>query len=157
MAIVQNPNNNNITGARASLVLNGVPVAWARGVSWSTSIEYSEIRTLDSLRVVAYAPVSSRTTLSFSSFRIPKGSLTAMGLYPQTGATSSDQLTNVLTLPDLTAVIVDGVTGTAIATFIGVKIAGASFSLDAGGSILASEVDCVVRSVYDESETAPAA
>lgn len=155
MAIVQNPNNNNITGARASLVLAGVPVGWARSVAWSTSVEYSEIRTLDSLRVVAYAPVSSRTTLSFSSLRIPGKSLAAMGLYPKTGATSSEQLANVLTLPDLTAVIVDSVTGTAIATFLGVKISGASFSLDAGGSILAEEVDCVVVACFDESETAP--
>lgn len=49
------------------------------------------------------------------------------------------------------------ITGVAIATFTGEKIAGGSFTLDAGGNVLATEVDCVAIAVFDESELAPAA
>lgn len=150
-------NNQNITGARCSLVLNGQVVALARSVSWSYAIEYQENRTLNNLRVESHAPTSYRCTISFSMFRVPKQTLATLGFFPQTGATPSAQIANVLSIAPLTAVIVDNVTGTAIATFTGVKIAGGSFTLDAGGNVLATEVDAVCVAMFDESEIAPAA
>lgn len=154
---VANVNNNNITGARCVFVLGGQVVAYCRSVSWSFQYEYSELRVLNNLAVEDHVPVSYRASLSFSQFRIPKQTLTTMGFFPKTGATPNEQLESVLTIPPLTAVIVDGISGSAIATFVGVKIAGGSFSLDAGGNILGNEVDAVVKRIYDESETAPAA
>lgn len=153
---LQTVNNNNITGARCVFLINGQVVALARSVSYSFSYDYSEVRVLNNLRVFDHVPVSYRASVSFGMFRVPKQSLTTMGFYPQTGATASDQLTNVLTIPALTCVVVDTVSGAAIATITGVKIAGGSFTLDAGGNILASDVDCVCLAIYDESEIAPA-
>ena len=157
MAALPYINNNNISGARCAFVLNGQVVSLSRAVSWSFAIEYQENRVLNNLRVESHTPTSYRCTLSFSMFRIPKQSLATLGFFPQTGATSSDQIANVLSIPALTAVIVDNISGVAIATFTGVKIAGGSFTLDAGGNVLATEVDAVAISHFDESELAPAA
>lgn len=154
---LQNVNNNNITGARCVFLIDGQVMALARSVSWAYSYEYSEVRCLNSLRIVDHVPVSYRASVSFGMFRVPKQSLMTMGFFPQTGATSSEQLANVLTLPTLTCVVVDSVSGAAIATIVGVKIAGGSFTLDAGGNVLATEIDCVCRVIYEEAEIAPAA
>lgn len=150
-------NNQNITSARCTLVLGGQVVALARSVSWSFAIDYAENRVLNSLRTESYSPVSYRCSLSFSMFRVPKQTLSTLGLFPKTGATASDQIANALSIPELTAVIVDNVTGVAIATFTGVKISGGSFSLDAGGNVLGTQVDCVTIACFDEAEIAPAA
>ncbi len=157
MAALPYVNNNNISGARCSFILDGQVVALSRSVSWSYALEYQEVRVLNDLRVSAHTPTSYRCTISFSMFRVPKQTLATLGFFPKTGATSSEQISNVLSLPSLTAVIVDNITGVAIATFTGVKIAGGSFTLDAGGNVLATEVDCVAICMYDESELAPAA
>lgn len=147
-------NNDNISGARCTFVLDGQVVAYARSVSWSFAIEYTENRVLNRLSVESFSPVSYRTTLSFSMFRIPKQSLTTLGFFPKTGSTTSDQVTNALTIAPLTAVIVDNASGVAIGTFTGVKISSGSFSLDSGGSVLGTQVDCVATLYYDESELA---
>lgn len=157
MAALPYINNQNISGARCSFSLGGQIVAFARSVSWSYAIEYQENRVLNNLRVESHTPTSYRCTISFSMFRIPKQTLATLGFFPQTGPTPSAQIANVLSLQPLTAVIVDNISGVAIATFTGVKIAGGSFTLDAGGNVLATEVDCVAIACFDESELAPAA
>lgn len=154
---LQNVNNNNITGARCLFMISGQVMALGNSISWSHQIEYSEIRTLNNLRVVDHVPVTYRATVSFGMFRVPKQTLTTMGFFPQTGATNNEQLANVLTLPTLTVVVVDTVSGAAIATITGVKISGGSFTLDAGGGILATNVDAVAQAVFEESEISPAA
>lgn len=154
---LQNVNNNNITGARTLFMINGQVIGIGSSISWSFSYEYSEIRTLNSLRVVDHVPVTYRATVSFGMFRMPKKTLTTMGFFPQTGATNSEQLANVLTLPSMTVVVVDTVSGVAIATITGVKIAGGSYTLDAGGGILATNIDAVCQAIFEEDEIAPAA
>lgn len=156
MALVANPNNLNITGARCAFVLNGQVVAYARSVSGSFAVEYAENRVLNNMRVESFSPVAYRCSLSFSMFRIPKQTVTALGFFPQTGNTPSDQIANVLSLPEMTAVITDQVTGTALYTAIGVRISENSFAIDAGGSVVGNEVNCVCRAIYDESELAAA-
>lgn len=154
MAIVANPNNLNVTGARTSFVVNGQVIGYARSVSGSFAIEYQENRVLNNLRVESHSPTAYRCALSFSMFRIPKQTITTMGFFPQTGNTASDQISNVLQLPALTAVICDQVTGNALYTAVGVKIASGSFSIDAGGSVTATDVDCVAIAIFDEAEVA---
>ena len=154
---LQNVNNNNITGARCLFMINGQVMGLATSISWSFEYSYSELRVLNDLSAIDHVPVSYRATVSFGMFRVPKQTLTSMGFFPQAGATSSDQIANVLTLPTLTCVVVDAVSGAAIATIVGVKISGGSFTLDAGGNVLATNVDAVCRKIYDESEIAPAA
>jgi hypothetical protein len=155
--LVANPNNLNITGARVSLVIGGQVIGYARSCSMSYAIDYQENRVLNSLRVESHSPVSYRCTLSFSMFRIPKQTVTTLGFFPKTGNTVSDQLANVLTIPEMTAVITDQVTGTALYTAIGVRIASNSVAFDAGGSVVGTEVDCVCRAIYSEDELSPAA
>lgn len=149
-------NNDNISGARCTFVLDGQVVAYARSVSWSFAIEYSENRVLNMLAPESHSPVSYRATLSFSMFRVPKQSLVTLGFFPKTGSTSSDQVANALSIKPLTAVIVDNASGVAIGTFTGVKISSGSFALDAGGSVLGTQVDAVCELYYDESELAAA-
>lgn len=84
-------NSNVLVGARARFFLNGQPIAYAFGVSWSEDLSQEAVEVLDRYEPAEYAITGYRVSLSCRLFRVPGQSLKSLGLWPK-GATTSDGL-----------------------------------------------------------------
>jgi hypothetical protein len=129
------PVSKVFTGARARFYLNGKLMAWATGVDGSEEITQEPVEVLDRLEPAEYAPVAYRVTLTARVFRVPAESLRALGLWPMRGTDSDTLRQNILTFPEMTALIEDPITGKTIAEFKRVKPQARNFAIAARGIV----------------------
>jgi hypothetical protein len=139
------------TGARARLLINGVKIGWATGVSGSESITYEPIKVLDNIQVQEFVPVAYEVTLSASRVRIIGKTMKSQGFFPSVGGSADEHLRNILTNGDLVVQVEDTITGRIYANYEQVKVSDVSWSIDAVG-VTANEVTFVAIRARDESE-----
>lgn len=135
--------SKTFSGARAVLLINSVPVAFAGGVSGEEMIDYEPVDVLALLEVREFVPVAYRTTLNAQIFRVVGSSLKALGILPRQE--------DIITSGDLEAAIQDIVTRQTIALFQGVRCAGHSWDATARG-LVQEQVPFVAIRVKDEFE-----
>lgn len=114
-----------MTGAKAIFRLNGNQVAYASSVTFNESIQLEEINVLDRLEVVEHAETGYRVDLSCQNFRVANQSVKQLGLMPKLG--------QILTQGELTAEVIDRVSGATILLMEGVKLESRQTSADARG------------------------
>jgi len=97
-----------ISGAAAKLLVNGVVVGRATGVSASETITQVPVQVLGEIDVVEYEPVSRDVTFTADVVRISldavnksSGSLQSQGAWPRGGTVE------VINFPEMTALILD--------------------------------------------------
>ena len=133
--------SNVFSGARARFKVDGVPVAFAGGVSGTESIDYEPVDVIDLLEVREFVPVAYRATLNAQVFRVIGQSLKALGIFPQQQ--------NILTSGDLTCTVEDRQTGNTMAQFEGCRAQEHSFDITARG-IVSENVTFVTIRLRDE-------
>jgi hypothetical protein len=135
--------SNTFSGARARFKVDGVPVAFAGGVSGTESIDYEPVDVIDLLEVREFVPVAYRATLNAQVFRVIGQSLKAIGIFPVEE--------NILTSGDLTCTVEDRLTGNTMAQFEGCRAQEHSFDITARG-IVSENVTFVTIRLRDEFE-----
>lgn len=135
--------SNTFSGARAVFLINGVPIAFAGGVSGEETIDYEPVDVLALLEVREHVPVAYRTSLNAQVFRVVGQSLKKLGILPRQE--------EIITSGDLEAAVQDTVTGQTIALFQGVRCSGHTFDVTARG-IVQDNVSFVSIRVLDEFE-----
>lgn len=140
-----------MTGARARFKINGIKVGYASGVTFRETIEYEDVRGLDSIEVLEQVPVGYSVTLSARRTRLVGETFKSMGLFPATGTSTDDHLANILNAADFTATIEDSHTEKLIATVSQVKFESVGWSVDARG-VVGEDVTFRAIRAKDESE-----
>lgn len=140
-----------MSGARARLLVAGQKIGWATGIRVRESIQYNPTRVIDEIEVAEHVPLTYDVSVSFTTLTILNKSLKQLGLFPKGGAAEGSRLFNILNHEELTVVVEDSVTSTALFQLMGVKISEQNLSFDAG-NISGSDVTAVARSVKDASE-----
>lgn len=135
--------SQTFSGARAIFLINGVPVAFAGGVSGEEMIDHEPVDVLTLLEVREHVPVAYRTSLNAQVFRVVGQSLKRLGILPRQA--------DIITSGDLEAAVQDVVTGNTVALFQGVRCSGHTFDITARG-IVQENVSFVSIRVMDEFE-----
>lgn len=117
--------SNVMTGAKAIFRLNGLQVAYASSVTYNENIQLEEVNTLDRLDVVEHAEVGYRVDMSCQVFRVSDQSIKQAGLM--------SKLNQILTQGELTAEVIDRVTGLTLLLMEGVKLESRQTTVDARG------------------------
>ena len=115
-----------ISGAKASLRLNGVKIAFAGGVNINEENGLQPIDVLDQLEVAELAEISHVVSFSCSIFKIDGNSVSQLGIRP-------DNIDDILTQPELTMEVYDRIGDRVLYTMSGVKWSGGSGSINARG------------------------
>jgi hypothetical protein len=135
-----------LSGARARLLLEGVPVLYATNVNYSEEIQYDPVEVLDLLEVAEFVPVAYRVTFTSQHVRVvtnPIKNRDGIQVFPR--------LSDILRAPDLTAAIEDNVTGEILASIQRVKASRYTVNIGARGIVL-TDVEFVAIRIEDESE-----
>lgn len=140
------------TGARGRLIMNGVRVGWATGVSGSRSYQKEPVEVLDNLEVEEHATLGYRVSLRCSVVGLVSQSLVSAGLLPAVGQSSEEHLRNLLAQTPFTVQIEDNQTGAVRWEFTRCEIADESFNLQAR-SLMMTDVNLVGIRVADVAET----
>ena len=114
------------TGARASLKLNGVKVAFVGSVNVTQENSLTDIDVLDQLETAEHAETGHRCSFTVNLFKIDENSAAALGL-------DNIDINQLLNQPELTMEIFDRVSDVVRYTMSGVKFEGGSGALDARG------------------------
>lgn len=141
---------NVITGARARFLLDNKFMGYARNVRLTEEIEYQPLEVLSNIEVEEHVPIRYRVRFSASMFRISNETLKLQGVFPKNAGPTETHLGNILNTGELSAVIEDVRSGTALFTVEQVKVATQNWSVDAGG-IMGYDVDFVAIRIRDES------
>lgn len=148
-----NPERKQLfTGARARLLINGVKIGWATGVSGSRSYQKEPVDVLDNLETEEFATLGYRVSLRASIVGIVSQSLVRAGLLPEVGQTSDEHLRNLLAQGTLTIQIEDNQTGAVIYEFTRCEVADENFSVQAR-SLMMRDVNFVGIRIADVAET----
>jgi len=148
-----NPERKQLfTGARARLIVNGVKVGWATGVSGSRSYQKEPVDVLDNLETEEHATLGYRVSIRASIVGIVSQSLERAGLLPEIGQTNEEHLRNLLAQNPFTIQIEDNQTGDVIYEFERCEVADESFSVQAR-SLMMRDVNFVAIRVGDVAET----
>lgn len=135
-----------LSGARARLMIDGVPVLYATNVNYSEEIQYDPVEVLDLLEVAEFVPVAYRVTFTSQHVRVvtnPIKNRDGIQIFPS--------LPDILQAPDLTAAIEDNVTGEVLANIQRVKASRYTVNIGARGIVL-TDVEFVAIRIEDESE-----
>lgn len=111
------------TGARLVFRVNGQKVAFANALNYTVAHAHQPVDVLDQLEPAEYAETGYTVNFSATMFRVSNQSALAIGLRPK--------LQNILTQPELTAELIDRVTGATIMLIERVKCTQEDFSTDA--------------------------
>jgi len=114
-----------MTGAKAIFRLNGVQVAYASSCTYNENIQLEEVNTLDHLEVIEHAEVGYRVDMSCQTFRVADKSVKQLGLMSKLG--------QILTQGELTAEVIDRVSGATLLLMEGVKLESRQTTVDARG------------------------
>lgn len=131
-----------MTGARAIFRLAGNKVAFASNVSYNENIQYEPVNVLDQLEVAEHAEVGYTVDLQCQNFRIPEQSVKFLGIM--------SRLQGILTQGEMTAEVVDSVTGAVILLMTGVKLQARQTTVDARG-VMTETWSFVGRASTDEA------
>ena len=113
------------TGARVVFRVGGQKIAFANAISYSVQHAHQPVDVLDQLEPKEYAEVGYTVSFSATMFRVSGSSAMALGLRPS--------LQNILTQPELTAELVDSITGATLMLISRVKCTQDDMSIDARG------------------------
>ena len=133
-----------MTGSKAIFYLGGIKIAFASQVSFTEEITLTEVSVLDKLQVEEWSETGYRVSLQCQVFRVASQSIKALregvggtdetGAGGGTGGTSiMPRLEDILTSGDVTAVVIDRISGLTILQMEGVKLESRQTSVDARG------------------------
>ena len=111
------------TGARVVFRINGTKVAFANAVNYTVAHAHQPVDVLDQLEPAEYAETGYTVNFSATMFRVSDQSALSLGLRPK--------LQNILTQPELTAEMIDRVTGKTMFLIQRVKCTQEDFNTDA--------------------------
>jgi hypothetical protein len=111
------------TGARIVFKVNGRKIAFANSINYTVSHAHQPIDVLDQLEPSEYAETGYTVSFTATQFRVSNQSAMALGLRPR--------LQDILTQPELTAELVDRITGATLMLIQRVKCTQEDFSVDA--------------------------
>lgn len=135
-----------LTGARARLSLDGVPVMYSLSCNYGESIQRDPIEPLDQYDVAEFVPIAYRVRFSAQMVRIITQSIKL-----RDGVSIFPTLENILTQKSLTATIEDRVTGLVVANILNVEAT--EYNVNAGArSLWLTDVQFVATRIRDESE-----
>lgn len=111
------------TGARVVFRVQGQKIAFANAFNYTVAHAHQPVDVLDQLEPAEYAETGYTVNFTANMFRIADQSAIALGLRPK--------LQNILTQPELTAELIDRVTGKTLALLERVKCTQEDLSVDA--------------------------
>ena len=135
-----------ISGAAVKILLNGVAIGRATGVSVSENIEQVPVQVLGDIDVVEHEPVRRTVTLTADFVRIRLKSLKEQGIFPR-GLTAE-----VLNFGEMTWLVYDEVNDLVLATVEGVVPESSTFRVDQG-SIVTVNATFRARRLHDEQDS----
>lgn len=135
-----------LTGARARLSIEGVPVFYTLNANYGEEQMLEPIEPLDQLDVAEHVVTGYRVNFSAQVVRVITASLKL-----RDGVTIFPRLEDMLTAGELTATIEDRVRGTVLANIERVKANRYNINVGARGIVL-TDVDFVAIRIRDESE-----
>lgn len=131
-----------MTGPRAIFRLAGNRIAFASNVSFNENYQLEPVNVLDEVSVVEHAEVGYTVDMQCQNFRVPGQSVKQLGIM--------SKLSQVLTQGELTAEVVDSVTGVTLLLMTGVKMQARQTTVDARG-IMTETWSFVGRKSEDEA------
>ena len=114
-----------MTGAKAIFRLAGNQVAYSSSVTYNENIQLEEVNVLDHIETIELAEVGYRVDMSCQNFRVANQSVKQLGIM--------SRLNDILTQGELTAEVIDRVTGATLLLMEGVKLESRQTSVDARG------------------------
>lgn len=135
-----------LSGARARMSINGVPVMYTLSANYGEEIQHDPIEPLDQFDVAEFVPVAYRVTFTAQVVRIIKNSLKL-----RDGVRIFPTLEQILEAEEMTATIEDRVTGDVAANIERVKATRYNIAIGARGIVL-TDVEFVAIRIRDESE-----
>lgn len=113
------------TGARVVFRVNGQKIAFANALNYTVSHAHQPVDVLDQLEPVEYAETGYTVNFSATMFRVAFKDAITLGLRPK--------LQDILIQPELTAELIDRITGSTIMLIERVKCTQEDFSIDSRG------------------------
>lgn len=135
-----------LSGARARLSIEGVPVMYTLNANYGEEIQHEPIEPLDQFDVAEHVPVAYRVTFTAQVVRIITNSLKL-----RDGVRIFPTLEQILDAGEMTATIEDRVTGSVAANIERVKATRYNIAVGARGIVL-TDVEFVAIRIRDESE-----
>ncbi len=111
------------TGARVVFRVNGQKVAFANAINYTVAHAHQPVDVLDQLAPAEYAETGYTVNFTATLFRVAGQSPLSVGLRPK--------LQDILTQPELTAELIDRVTGQTLFLIERVKCTQEDFNVDA--------------------------
>lgn len=111
------------TGARVVFRVNGAKVAFANALNYTVAHAHQPVDVLDQLEPAEYAETGYTVNFTATMFRVSNQSAISLGLRPK--------LQDILTQPELTAELIDRITGATLMLIQRVKCTQEDFSVDA--------------------------
>ena len=135
-----------LSGARARLLIDGVPVLYCTNVNYSEEVQYDPVEVLDELAVAEFVAVAYRVTFSAQWVRVVTNTIKN-----RDGIRIFPRLTDIIQAPDLTGSVEDNVTGEVLASIQRVKASRYTVNIGARGIVL-TDTEFVAVRIQDESE-----
>lgn len=111
------------TGARIVFRINGAKVAFANALNYTVAHAHQPVDVLDQLEPAEYAETGYTVNFTATLFRVSNQSAISLGLRPK--------LQDILTQPELTAELIDRVSGATIMLVERVKCTQEDMNVDA--------------------------
>lgn len=115
--------SDSSTGARVVFRMNGAKVMFANAMNYTVAHAHQPVDVLDQLTPHEYAETGYTVNFSCNMFRISNRDPISQGLRPK--------LQDILTQPELTAELIDRVTGVTLLLIERVKCTQEDFNIDA--------------------------
>ncbi len=135
-----------LSGARARLLIDGVPVLYCTNVNYSEEIQYDPVEVLDEMAVAEFVAVAYRVTFTAQWVRVVTNSIKN-----RDGIRIFPRLKDILTAPSLTGSVEDNLTGEVLASIQRVKASRYTVNIGARGIVL-TDTEFVAVRIEDESE-----
>lgn len=135
-----------LTGARARLSLDGVPVMYTLNASYGEEITQEPIEPLDQLDVAEHVATAYRVNFTAQLVRVITNSIKL-----RDGVAIFPRLEEILNAPEMTGTIEDSVTGQVVANIERVKASRYNINVGARGIVL-TDAEFVAIRIRDESE-----
>ena len=137
---------NVLSGARARLKIEGVPVMYATNCTFGEEIQHDPVEVLDLLEVAEHVPVAYRVTFTSQHVRVVTNPIKN-----RDGVVIFPKLKDILTTDELSGSIEDSVTGTLLANIQRVKASRYTTNIGARGIVL-TDVEFVAIRIEIEGE-----
>jgi hypothetical protein len=111
------------TGARVVFRVNGTKIAFANAISYTVAHAHQPVDVLDQLEPAEYAETGYTVNFTATLFRVSNQDAISLGLRPK--------LQNILTQPELTAELIDRITGASLFLIERVKCTQEDLNIDA--------------------------